>query len=109
MTDRQAQARNGHTSVSNTPEEPSEVAVPEEQEVYEEPFEGEGFEDSQAGSLQGTEAVPGYEQMRAPLDQILADPNIALSAPDTTGLSHIAEASFGTPTVGDPLVAEVPA
>ena len=40
MTDRQAQARNGHTSVSNTPEEPSEVAVPEGQEVYEEPFEG---------------------------------------------------------------------
>jgi glutamyl endopeptidase len=102
-------APNGHTPVSNAPEEPDEVAFREGQEVSEEPFEGEGFEGTQAGSLQGTEAVPGYAQMRAPLDQILADPNIALTAPDTTGLSHIAEASFGPPTVGDPLVAEVPA
>ena len=100
---------NGHTPVSNAPEEPDEVAVREGQEVSEEPFEGEGFEGTQAGSLQGTEAVPGYAQMRAPLDQILADPNIALTAPDTSGLSHIAEASFGTPTVGEPLVAEAPA
>ena len=46
--------------------------------------------------------------MRASLDQILADPNIALTAPDTAGLKDIAEASFGSLTVGDPPVADVP-
>jgi glutamyl endopeptidase len=86
---------NGHTSVSNAPEEPDEVAVREGQEVSEEPSEGEGFEGTEAPSLQATEAVPGYAQMRAPLDQIWANPNIALTAPDTTGLPNIAEASYG--------------
>ena len=95
MSEQEQRVPNGHTSQSNAPEEPSEVAVPEGQEISEEPFEGEGFEGAQAGSLQAMEAVPGYEQMRAPLDRILADPNIALAAPDTTGLRHIAEASFG--------------
>ena len=101
-------APNGHTPESNVPEEPDEVVVREGQEVSQEPSEGVGFGGTQAGTLQATEALPGYEQMRAPLDQILADANIALTAPDTTGLSHIAEASFGALTVGDPLVAEAP-
>ena len=100
---------NGHTPETNVPEELDEVAVREGQEVSQEPSEGEGFGGIPAGSLQATEAVPGYQQMRAPLDQILTDADIALTAPDTTGLSHIAEASFGTLTVGDPLIAEAPA
>jgi glutamyl endopeptidase len=114
MTNNQdALTENGHTSVSNIPEETSEVAVPEGQEVYEEPYEGEGFQDSQAGSLQDMEVVPGYANRRAPLDQILADPNITLAAPDTSGLRDIAEASYASlaPTrnpVVDPVVEEVP-
>jgi V8-like Glu-specific endopeptidase len=95
--------------VSNAPEETSEVAVPEGQEVSEEPYEGEGFQNSQAGSLQNMEAVPGYEQKRAALDQVLADPNISLTAPNTAGLRDIAEASFASfapPTnpVADPVI-----
>ena len=46
--------------------------------------------------------------MRASLDQIWADPNIALTAPDTTGLPNIAEASYGPLAPGvnpvDPVV-----
>src|SRR5829696_1125949 len=114
MSEQEQRVPNGHTPESNVPEEPEdEVAVAEGQDVSEEPFEGEGFEGTQASSLQGTEAIPGYEQMRAPLDQILADPNIALTAPDTTGLRNIAEASFGELHLGmnpvaDPVV-EAPA
>jgi glutamyl endopeptidase len=109
VSEQERRAPNGHTPESNVPEEPEEVAVREGQEVSEEPSEGEGFEGTQAPSLQGTEAVPGYEQMRAPLDQILADPNIALTAPDTTELRNIAEASFGELHIGmnpvaDPVV-----
>jgi len=100
----QERGSNGHAPVSNAPEEPREVAVPEGQEVYEEPFEGTGFEGAQEGRAQKEEAqverVPGYEQMRAPLDRVLADPNVALTAPDTRGLRDIAEASFGTLAVG---------
>lgn len=95
MSEQVERPPNGHTSVSNAPDEPEEVAVREGQEVSEEPFEGEGFQGNEAARLQGTEAVPGYAQMRAPLDQIWADPNIALTAPDTTGLPNIAEASYG--------------
>jgi glutamyl endopeptidase len=71
-------------SVSNAPEEPrDEVAVPEGYEVSEESFEGEGLEGTQAKSLQekAAEAVPKLEQMR--------------TAPDTSRLPDIAEASFG--------------
>ena len=75
MSEQVQGAPNGHTPVSNAPEELDEVAVREGEEVSEEPFEGEGFEGTQAGSFQGTEAVPGYAQMRAPLDQILDDPS----------------------------------
>jgi glutamyl endopeptidase len=107
----QERVPHGHTSESNAPEEPSEVAVSEGQEVSEEPFEGEGFEEegAQAGTLRAMEEVPGYEQMRAPLDRIWADPNIAMTAPDTTGLRNIAEASYGplAPATLDP-VAEAP-
>ena len=111
MSQQEQRVPNGHASQSNVPEEPSAVTVTEEEEVSEEPFEGEGFEGNQEGSLQAMEAVPGYEQMRAPLDQILADPNIALTAPDTTGLRNIAEASFApfTPAMNpgaDPAVIE---
>ncbi len=114
MSEQVQRRPNGHTPVSNAPEEPDEVAVREGQEVSEEPFEGESFEGTQAGSLHATEAVPGYAQMRAPLDQILANPNIALTAPDTTGLRDVAEASFGPLTPGGSLdpainpVAEAP-
>ena len=108
MSEQVQRPPNGHTSVSNAPEELEEVAVREEQEVSEEPSEGEGFEGTEAPSLQGTEAVPGYAQMRAPLDQIWANPNIALTAPDTTGLPNIAEASYGPLAPGvnpvDPVV-----
>jgi glutamyl endopeptidase len=95
MSEQEQPVPNGHESQSNSPEEASEVAVPEGQEVSEEPFEGEGFESAQPESPQATEEVPGYEQMRAPLERILTDPNISLTAPDTTGLRNIAEASFG--------------
>jgi glutamyl endopeptidase len=118
MSEQEHSVPNGHASQSNAPEEPSEVAVPEGQEVSEEPFEGEGTESAQEGSLQAMETVPGYEQMRAPLDLILSDPNIALTAPDTTGLRNIAEASFGPlapamnpfgdPAVEAPLAATMP-
>jgi glutamyl endopeptidase len=98
MSEQQQGVPNGHTPVSNEPEEPREVAVPEGQEISEEPFEGEGFESAE-GSYQTegieAESVPGYEQMRAPLDRVLSDPNVVLTAPDTTGLPDIAEASFG--------------
>jgi len=108
MSEQEQPVPNGHSSQSNAPEEPSEVAVPEGQEVFEEPFEGEGFESAPEGSLQAMEPVPGYEQMRAPLDQIWADPNIAMSAPDTTALPNIAEASYGPLAPGlnpiDPVV-----
>ena len=109
MSEQEQRGANGHSPVSNAPEEPSEVAVREGQEVSEEPFEGEGFEDTQGGSPQGVEAVPGYEQMRAPLDRVLSDPNIVLTAPDTTGLPDIAEATFGSlrsgmNPVADPIV-----
>jgi glutamyl endopeptidase len=99
MTDQQ-DVSNGHTSVSNAPEEPSEVAVPEGQEVVEEPSEGRGFEGAPAGTLQAMETVPGYEQRRAPLDQIWANPNIVMTAPDTSRLPNIAEASYGPLGVG---------
>jgi hypothetical protein len=66
MSDREERVSNGHASVSNAPEEPSEVAVPEGQEVSEEPFEGEGFESTQEEERAQAEWVPGYEQMRAP-------------------------------------------
>jgi glutamyl endopeptidase len=95
---------NGHTPESNAPEELDEVAVAEGQEVSEEPFDGEGLQGAQAPSLQATEEVPGYAQMRASLDQIWADPNIALTAPDTTGLRNIAEASYGPLAPGGVLV-----
>lgn len=108
MSEQVERPPNGHTSVSNAPEELEEVAVTEGQEVSEEPSEGEGFEDTEAPSLQGTEAVAGYAQMRASLDQIWADPNIALTAPDTTWLPNIAEASYGPLAPGvnpvDPVV-----
>jgi glutamyl endopeptidase len=109
VSEQEQRVSTGHASVSNAPEEPSEVAVREGQEVSEEPFEGEGFEGTQARNLQEVEAVPGYEQMRAPLDRVLSDPNIALTAPDTSGLPDIAEASFGPLRLGmnpvaDPVV-----
>jgi glutamyl endopeptidase len=120
VSEREQRVSNGHASVSNAPEEPSEVAVQEGQEVSEEPFEGEGFEGTQESiQAEGVEAesVPGYEQMRAPLDRVLSDPNIVLTAPDTTGLPDIAEASFGPlhpgmnpiadPVVEAPLAPEV--
>jgi V8-like Glu-specific endopeptidase len=113
MSDQEEQVTNLHTSASNVPEEPGEVSVPEGQEVTEEPFEGEGFEGTQVASPQDVEEVTGYEQMRAPLDRVLMDPNVVLTAPDTTGLRDIAEASFGplhlggTNPVVDP-VAEAP-
>jgi glutamyl endopeptidase len=110
VSEQEQRMSNDHTSVSNAPEEPSEVAVPEGQEVTEEPFEGEGFESTQVETLQDVEEVSGYEQMRGSLDRVLTDPNVALTAPDTTGLRNIAEASFGSPRIGgmnpaaDPLV-----
>jgi glutamyl endopeptidase len=107
---------NAHASVSNAPEEPSEVAVTQGQEVSEEPFEGEGFEGTQAEGVEA-EAVPGYEPLRTPLNRVLSDPNVVLTAPDTTGLPDIAEASFGAlhsganpianPVVEAPLAPEV--
>jgi glutamyl endopeptidase len=106
MTDQQ-DVPNEHTSVSNVPEEPREVAVPDGQEVFEEPFEGAGFEGVQAGTLQAMEAVPGYEQMRAPLDQIWAIPNVTMAAPDTATLPNIAEASYGPLAPGGNPVASV--
>lgn len=72
MSEQEQRVSNGHASVSNAPEEPSEVAVREGQEVSEEPFEGEGFEGTQARNLQEVEAVPGYEQMRARLRRAAA-------------------------------------
>jgi glutamyl endopeptidase len=117
VSEQEQRLSNGHSSVSNTPEEPSEVAVREGQEASEEPFEGEGFEGTQAESPQAVEAVPGYEQMRVTLDRVLVDPNFALTAPDTSGFRHIAEASFGLlrpamnpvadPVVEAPLVPEI--
>lgn len=106
MADYEQTGSNGHTSVSNAPADPSEVAVPEEQEVVAaEPFEGEGFETVQGEESVQAESVPGYEQKRAPLDQILVDPEAALTAPDTTELRDIAEASFGPLIAGmDPLI-----
>jgi glutamyl endopeptidase len=99
----------GHEAQSNEPEEPSEIAVPEDEEVSEEPSEGEGFEGSEAESLEATEAVPGYEEARAPLGQVLADPTVALTAPDTTELRDIAEASFGPPVQGGANPVDAPA
>jgi glutamyl endopeptidase len=95
VSEQEQSASNWHASVSNAPEEPGEVAVPEGQEVIEEPSEGEGFEGTPMESLQDVEEVSGYEQRRALLDRVLSDPNVALTAPDTTGLRNIAEASFG--------------
>ena len=117
MSEQEQRMSNGHESVSNAPEEPREVAVPEGQEVSEEPFEGEGFEGAREDyHAEGIEAetVPGYEQMRAPLDRVLSDPNVVLTAPDTTGLPDIAEASFGPLRPGmnpldDPIVEAPPA
>ena len=114
MSEQGQRVSNGHVSVSNAPEEPSAVAVPEGQEVSEDPFEGEGFEGTQEDTqAEGgeAEAVPGYEQLRTPLDRVLRDPNVVLTAPDTTGLPDIAEASFGplrsgTDRVGNPVVEE---
>ena len=117
MSEQEQGVSNGHVPVSNVPEEPSEVTVSEGQEIFEEPFEGQGFEGAQAGSPQEVEVVPGYEQMRAPLDRVLSDPNVVLTAPDTTGLPDIAEASFGVlrpgmnpvddPVVEAPLAPEI--
>jgi glutamyl endopeptidase len=110
VSEEEQRVSNGHTSVSNAPEEQGEVAVPEGQEVTEEPFEGEGFEGTPGEGLQYVEEVSGYEQMSASLDRVLTDPNVALTAPDTTGLRNIAEASFGSVRPGgmnpaaDPLV-----
>jgi glutamyl endopeptidase len=97
----------GHEAQSNEPEEPTEVAVSEEEEISEGPSEGEGFEGGEAEKLEPTEAVPGYEEARAPLSQVLADPTVVLTAPDTSGLRDIAEASFGAPIEGgaDPVAA----
>jgi V8-like Glu-specific endopeptidase len=99
----------GHEAQSNEPEEPSEAAVPEGEEISEEPSEGEGFEGGQEESLEGTEDVAGYEELSAPLGQVLADPTVALTAPDTTGLRDIAEASFGPPVEGGMSSIEGPA
>lgn len=112
MNDQEGHPPNGHTSVSNAPEDQDEVVVEKEQEISEPPFEGEGFENKREESNRKRrsqrEVVPGYEEMRNPLARVLSDPNIALTAPDTTGLLNIAEASFGMLTPGTQPGTEAP-
>jgi V8-like Glu-specific endopeptidase len=84
VSEQEQRVSNGHESVSNAPEElRDKVAVPEGYEVSEEPFEGEGTEGTQAGSLQemAAEAVSKLVQRR--------------TAPDISRLPDIAEATFG--------------
>ena len=88
MPDEQANAVNGHTPVSNEPEEPGEVV--EEEEKVEEPSEGEDSETVQE-EYEGIEDVPGREMLEAA--QVLTAPAI----PD---LPDIAEATFGPLTRG---------
>jgi glutamyl endopeptidase len=73
-----------HESVSNAPEESGEELLAED-EVSQDPFEGEGSE-ATAEDQMGTEA----------LFELYRDPALTHTAPNTAGLRNIAEASYGT-------------
>lgn len=84
VPDQQAAATNGHTPVSNVPEV-GEVVV--ETQVSQ-PSEGEAGEVQE--QREGIEAVAGHERTEAELARLF-------TAPDTSTLRPIAEASFGPP------------
>jgi glutamyl endopeptidase len=85
MPDRETPVTNGHTPVSNAPE-PGEVVT--ETQVSQ-PSKGEASEEVQE-EREGVEAVAGYERTEAALARLF-------TAPDTSALRPIAEASFGPP------------
>lgn len=81
----------GHTSVSNIPEEPVRAKKGEffvAKPVSQQPSEGKDGR-SEKANPDGTEAVSGHKKTAAAMESIF-------TAPDTSNLRDIGEASFGT-------------
>lgn len=77
------QGESGHTPVSNIPDEMQEVKI--DREVYEAPSAGEGDSEPATGD---TESVDGHRRSRTEMA-------LAFTAPSTSALRDVAEASYG--------------